>query len=91
VIDRWFRTLKDEFARALFVYRPIRAIERALARYVWWFNACRPHWSLKSRSPDDVFFGRPVRPGRRIERATLGVRLLAGDRRLALFTLRPVA
>jgi hypothetical protein len=43
------------------------------------------------RSPDDVFFRRPVRPRRRTERATLGVRLLAGDRRLPIFTLGPAA
>jgi putative transposase len=91
VIDRWFRTLKDEFARALFLYRPRRAIERDLTRYVAWFNACRPHGSLETRSPDEVFFNRSPRHPRRVDRATLRVRLLGGDRRLPVFTLRPAA
>jgi putative transposase len=90
-IDRWFRTLKDEFARGLFLYRPIRAIERDLARYVGWYNGSRPHGSLRSRSPDEVFFDRPPRRIRRMDRATLHVGLIHGDRRLPIFTLRPAA
>ncbi len=91
VIDRWFRTLKDEFARTLFLYRPLGAIERDLTRYVSWFNGWRPHGSLSSRSPDEVFFGRPPRRLRPVKRATLHVRFLDGDRRLPIFTLRPAA
>jgi len=91
VIDRWFRTVKDEFARSLFLYRPTRMIERDLARYVTWFNASRPHWSHRNRSPDEVFFGRPPRHAGRVERATLRVRFLGGDRRLPVFWLRPAA
>jgi putative transposase len=90
-IDRFFRTLKDEFARGLFLYRSRRCIADDLARYASWYNGSRPHWSLKNRSPDEVFAGRPVRDPARVEAGVLKVKLLAGDRRLPIFGFRKTA
>jgi transposase InsO family protein len=87
-IDRFFRTLKDEFARGLFLYRSLASIEADLRRYALWHGAHRPHWGLRNRSPDEVFFGKPPRALRKTTAGTLDVQLLGGDRRLPLFRLR---
>jgi len=90
-LDRWFRTLKDEFSREMFLFRPLASLRRDLASYVRWYNTERPHCSLGYRTPDEVIRGRRLRPARRIERARLEVRLLGGDRRLPVLRLRPAA
>lgn len=86
-IDRFWLTMKVERARGMLLYRPLAAIERELCHYATWFNRWRPHWGLGMRTPDDVFFERPLRRGRRIEDATLEVRFHAGDRELPVFKL----
>ncbi len=90
-LDRWFRTLKDEFAREIFLFRSLGSLRRDLASYVRWYNSERPHCSLGYRTPDEVFRGRRLRPTRRIERARLEFRPLAGYRRLPVLRLRPAA
>jgi len=90
-IDRFFRTMKDEFARGLFLYRSARAIEADLRRFASWYNASRPHWSLKNRSPDEVLAGKPARLIVRAQAGALEVKLLAGDRRLPVFGFRRTA
>jgi integrase len=66
-IDRFWRTLKDECARGLFLYRPLRSIERDHTSFVSWFNAerlTRPSRSARrTRStPDDDTGGRASSP-----------------------------
>lgn len=90
-LDRWFRTMKEEFARGLLLFRPLRSLHRDLLRYVRWYNTERPHCSLAFRTPDEVFRDRPLRQRRAVPPAKLEVRLLGGDRRLPIFRLRPAA
>jgi len=90
-IDRFWRTLKEEYARGLFLYRPLRSIERDLLAYVSWFNRERPHTSLALRTPDEVHAGRRRGPARRPGRGVLAVRFLCGDRRLPILRLRRAA
>ncbi len=52
-LDRFWKTLKAEYARGLFLYRPLRALERDLRRYVRWYNTERPSWPLGGRAPSD--------------------------------------
>ena len=90
-LDRWFRTLKDEFAREMFLFRPLVNLRRDLVSYVRWYNTERPHCSLTYRTPDEVFRGHRLRPAWRTERARLEVRLLGGNGRLPVLRLRPTA
>jgi len=90
-IDRFWRSLKSEYARGLFLYRPLRSIERDLTSYVSWFNAERPHTGLGLRTPHEVHHGRPRRRPRAITRGVLAVRFVAGDRRLPVLRLRHAA
>jgi putative transposase len=53
-IDRFWRTAKQEYAHGLFLYRPLRTIERQLRSFALWYNTERPHTSLQSRTPDEV-------------------------------------
>ncbi|MCK6481123.1 MAG: DDE-type integrase/transposase/recombinase [Planctomycetes bacterium] len=38
LIERFWRSMKMENARALFLYRPLRSIEEDVANYARWFN-----------------------------------------------------
>jgi putative transposase len=35
----------------------MRELKDALTSYFGFYNACRPHQSLKYRTPDEVYFG----------------------------------
>ncbi len=89
LIERFWRSMKNEYARGLFLYRPIRTIERNLTSFVSWFNAERPHAGLALRTPDEVHFGRGLRRPRALTRGVLAVRFVAGDRRLPV--LKPAS
>jgi putative transposase len=90
-IERFWRTLKEEYAGDLFLYRPLKKLDRDLARYARWYNRERPHEGLRLRTPDDAYFERKLPPARRMERGELTVRFHAGDRRLPVLRLRRVA
>jgi putative transposase len=68
VIERFFRSLKEEMLRRGDV--PLRRDElRALlTSYIIWFNERRPHQGLGGRTPNEVCFGRkPANEKARIE------------------------
>jgi putative transposase len=91
-IDRFWKTLKHEYARGLFLYRPLTAIERQLRSFaLCWYNRERPHQSLGNRTPDEVHCGRQRRPPRSITSGVLAVRLIGGDHRLPVLRLRHAA
>jgi transposase InsO family protein len=90
-IDHWWRAMKSEFGRGLFLWLPLRTIERKLRAYAHWHNVARPHGAHGGRAPDDLHFGRATPSHRRLEAARLEVRLLEGERSLPLFRLRPAA
>ncbi|MGQ0615050.1 MAG: transposase, partial [Planctomycetaceae bacterium] len=91
-IDRFWRSMKSEYARGLFLYAQLQTIERRLRGYALdWFNRERPHQGLALRTPDEVYFGKRRRPRRTPACATLSVRFLHADRELPILRLRRVA
>jgi len=58
VIERFFRTFKDEWLRRIAV--PLRrdAMRRELSCYLTWFHELRPHQGLGGRTPIEVYDGR---------------------------------
>jgi putative transposase len=91
LVDRFFRSLKEEYARGLLLYRPLRSIERRLRDYVAWFNAHRPHQGNGGRTPDEVHSARDTRARSVPLRAALHVNFIASDRQLPVLRLRPAA
>ena len=91
VIERFWRSMKQEYVRRLFLYRSTPAIETRLLRYAAWFNEERAHQGLGQRTPDDIYFDRPAKPARDITGGTLQVRFHDGDRRLPVLRLRSAA
>jgi putative transposase len=91
LIERFWRSMKQEYVRHLFLYRSTDAVERRLRRYQTWFNEERPHQGLGQRTPAEVYFDRPEKPTRDITGGTLHVRFLDGDRRLPVLRLRDAA
>jgi putative transposase len=90
-IDRFFGSMKREFASPMLVFKPLARARAELASYARWFNTERGHWSLKSRTPAEVFAGRAPRKlvnPRRGARPLLAVDHLDGLRCLPVFRLR---
>ena len=87
-IDRFWRAMKGEFARGLLLFRPVASLERQLRAYALWHGRERPHQGLASRAPDDVHAGRRRFRVRQVERGTLEITFIGGDRRLPIFRLR---
>ncbi len=58
VVERLWRTIKYEevYLRA---YRSVSEARSGLARYLAFYNRCRPHSSLGGRTPDQVYFNQP--------------------------------
>ncbi len=90
-LDRWWRTLKEEYARGLMLYLPIASLERKLSGYAAWYNVERPNSGLRLRTPEEVFRESPARKKRRVEAGELFVDFMGGDRRLPVFRLRRAA
>ena len=59
VVERLWRTIKYEeiYLRA---YRSVSEARRGLARYLAFYNRCRPHSSLGGQTPDQVYFNQPT-------------------------------
>jgi putative transposase len=58
VIDRFFESLKHEYASRWMVLLPLRRVNDALHRYTEWFSRHRPHQGLDGATPDEVYFRR---------------------------------
>ncbi|MDJ0522811.1 MAG: integrase core domain-containing protein, partial [Planctomycetota bacterium] len=54
IIERMWRSMKQEYVHHLFLYRSSAAIEKRLRRWARWHNTERPHQGLGQRTPDDV-------------------------------------
>ena len=59
-IERWFRTLKDQWMAGLDMrdFRSLDELRGSLYAYVQSYNLA-PHSSLRSMSPQDRFFSEP--------------------------------
>ena len=91
VIERWWKSMKVEYASSLHLFRPIHVIEARLRAYVRWFNEERPHQGLGQRTPDEVHFGK-VTSARAVPlRAELVAEHDGGDGELPVLRLRDAA
>jgi putative transposase len=92
LIERFWRSMKQEYARGIFLYQPLRSIEADLENYAEWFNTERPHQGLGDRTPEEVHEGQRRPPLQRAPgRATICVRHLGNDRALPILRLRRAA
>ena len=57
IIERFFRTLKDDCTRRVLVSFRRGAVRRELAYFMRWYNGHRPHGPLGVRTPDEVYNG----------------------------------
>jgi putative transposase len=87
-IDRFWRSMKCEYARSLVLYRPLKTIDRLLRGYATWFNAHRPHQGLGGRTPDEAHFGKSTRAKHVALRAAVEVTHMDSDRQLPVLRLR---
>jgi putative transposase len=68
VIERFIRTMKHEGTRRILVPQRETGFRRSLDHFLGWYNAHRPHTSLKGRTPNEVYFRlRPANRRPRIE------------------------
>jgi len=91
VIERFWRSMKTEYARGLLLYRPLKTIERLLSEYATWFNAARPHQGLGGRTPDEVHSAKSTRAKSVPLRAAVEATFVANDRDLPVLRLRRAA
>jgi transposase InsO family protein len=90
-IERFWRSMKTEYAREIPLYGPIGRIEARLRLYADWFNAARPHQGIRGRTPDEVHFERSTRATRVPLRGVLEVDHVGRDRLLPVVRLRRAA
>ena len=88
LIERTWRSMKQEYVRHLLLHRSIRALEARLRR---WHNGHRPHQGLGQCTPDEVHCGREPRRTCNVTAGALSVRFLQGDHRLPVLRLRRAA
>ena len=55
VIERFIKSLKDEWLRRLIVPLRREAMRKELSVYCSWFNGHRPHQALKGRTPREIY------------------------------------
>jgi hypothetical protein len=56
VVERFIRTMKDEGTRRILVPQRRTNFRRELSHFFAWYNAHRPHVTLKGRTPNEVYF-----------------------------------
>jgi putative transposase len=100
LLERFWRTMKSEYAGGLVLFRPLGSIRVRLTSYVAWLNRDMPHQGLAQRTPEEVHTGRSTRPAAVPLRAGLVARCgfpvvyaeyVAGDRDLPVLRLRRAA
>lgn len=87
VMERFWRTFKQERGSALWLFLPISTLQRRALSYVQWYNRHRPHGGLGGATPDEVYSGRKAVPPVVPRRARLVARHLDGDRDLPIYRL----
>jgi putative transposase len=90
-MERFWRSMKCEYARGLLLYVPRRTMERRLRTYVRWFNRSRPHQGLGQRTPDQIHFRRRRKATKHLERGRLEVHHEGGERSLPVLRLTHAA
>ena len=58
VIERFIKTLKTEGTRRFLVPLLRNPLRRELQLFLGWYNAHRPHMTLRGQTPDEVYFSK---------------------------------
>jgi hypothetical protein len=58
IIERFFRTMKNDCTRRILVSFRRDAVRRELAYFMRWYNGHRPHGPRGIRTPDEAYYGR---------------------------------
>ena len=88
IIERFWKSMKVEYARHLNRHASIKSIDRKLTSYAQWFNTHRGHQGLDGMTPDEVFFEENARTPFRRTDGVLHVSFVDGDARLPILELR---
>jgi len=68
VVERVIRTVKDECTRKIVIPQHRADFRREVDSFFTWYNQCRPHTTLRGRTPNEVYFSlRPANRRPRIE------------------------
>jgi len=62
-IERIFRTFKETVFRCVWLFRSRKQIARFCADFLQWYNRDRPHSGYSGKTPDEVYFGKPMKMG----------------------------
>ena len=91
LIERYWHSMKEEYANGFSLFRPLVPIQRDLAAYVEWYSSERPHQGLGGRTPDEAYFGTDTSAKAVPLYAALVAEPLRGDPRLPVLRLRKAA
>jgi len=56
VVERLHLSMKEECTRRIIVPVNKNDFEKELSLWRHWYNSCRPHMTLKGRTPDEIYF-----------------------------------
>ena len=59
VVERFIRSMKTECTRRILIPMRRETFRKELCLYAEWYNEHRPHQTLDSRTPNEVYFDRP--------------------------------
>jgi len=97
ITERFIRSLKDECTRRIIVPFDFSTMRLEIALYVIWYNQFRPHSSLHSRTPQEVYDNSPPLPVMHVKSNSLTpplelhVSYLEGRRHLPIVELKLAA
>jgi putative transposase len=97
VIERFIRSLKNEWTRRILIPFDRQQMRRHLSTYARWYNHFRPHQSLAGRTPQEVYLNLQLSNPRFEVRGTdavclrLAVSHLEGSRQLPIVELKKAA
>ena len=99
IIERFFRSLKEEYLRRIQIPLRREAMRRELNLYASWFFEHRPHQGLGGRTPKDTYEGLPEQDvatrrrdtGQKVPESLLVVRFYEGRKELPIVELEPAA
>lgn len=90
-IERFWRSLKSEYARGLILFRSARWITKRLSWYCEWFNQERPHGARRLGTPEDAHMGKQRPATHPQETGILEIEYLHGEKRLPVLRFRQAA
>ena len=94
IVERFFRSMKNEWLRRIQVPLRREAMRREIATYLQWYEEYRPHQGLDGRTPREAYEGRTVTDDVGVDLsqpATLVVRFHKGRRELPIVELKNAA